>query len=138
MADNKTRPTNKSVVEFLNNLDDERKRQDSFTLLKMMEQITAEPPVMWGESIVGFGTYHYKYASGRQGDMPLAGFSPRKQDLTIYITAGFEQYAALLEKLGKHKLGKACLYIKRLEGIDLDVLREIVRMSYDHMRGLKS
>jgi len=134
MAEIKTRPTNKSVAEFLNNVAGESKRQDSFTLLKMMEQITGEPGIMWGDSIVGFGTYHYKYASGREGDMPLAGFSPRKQDLTLYIMMGFEQFEALLEKLGKHKLGKACLYIKRLEGIDQDVLREIVRQSVEHMR----
>jgi hypothetical protein len=88
---------------------------------------------MWGDSIIGFGSYHYKYASGREGDSPLTGFSPRKRDLTLYIMSGFDQYEGLLAELGKHKTGKACLYIRKIEDIDLDTLRELVRQSVEHM-----
>ncbi|HLE13680.1 MAG TPA: DUF1801 domain-containing protein, partial [Anaerolineales bacterium] len=111
MAELKTTKNDKSVTAFLNGIADEKKRQDSFTILELMQQVTGLEPKMWGDSIVGFGAYHYKYASGRQGDSPLTGFSPRKQNLTLYITSGFDQYEALLQDLGKHKTGKACLYI---------------------------
>lgn len=133
MAELKTQPTNQDVVAFINTIADEKKRQDSFILLEMMRQITQAEPVMWGDSIVGFGRYHYHYASGRQADWPLTGFSPRKQNLTLYIMSGFDQYEKLLEKLGKHTTGKACLYIKRLENIDLATLEELVRLSVQHM-----
>lgn len=133
MAEIKTKQNDKSVQEFLESVADERKRKDSFALLDLMQEATGKEPKMWGDSIVGFGSYHYKYASGREGDMPLIGFSPRKQNLTLYITAEFERYGDLLSKLGKHKTSKACLYINRLEQVDMDVLRELVNQSIDHM-----
>ncbi len=136
MADLKTKLNDGSVTDFLNGVADEQKRQDSFTLLQMMEQITGEPGKMWGDSIVGFGSYHYKYASGREGDMPVTGFSPRKQDLTLYIMGGLEQHEALLKKLGKHRTGKSCLYLKRLKDIDLEALSELIRRSVEQMRGV--
>lgn len=134
MAENKTRPTEADVLGFINSVDDERKRQDSLTVLALMREVTGEEPKMWGGSIVGFGSYHYKYASGREGDAPITGFSPRKQALTIYIMGGFEQYDDLLAKLGKHTTGSSCLYVKRLSDVDLDVLRELVTKSVDHMK----
>jgi len=134
MAELKTTQNDKSVTAFLNGIADEKKRQDSFTILELMQQVTGLEPKMWGDSIVGFGTYHYKYASGRQGDSPLTGFSPRKQNLTLYITSGFDQYEALLQDLGKHKTGKACLYINKIADIDLQVLKELVEQSVEHMR----
>jgi hypothetical protein len=134
MAENKTQPTDADVLEFINNVPDERKRQDSLTLLELMREVTGEEPKMWGSSIVGFGSYHYKYASGREGDAALTGFSPRKQALTIYITAGFDLYSDLLAKLGKYTTSVSCLYVKRLSDIDLGVLRELVAKSVDHMK----
>jgi hypothetical protein len=133
MAEVKTKPTQQSVVEFLNHVTDEVKRQDCFAILEMMKEVTQAEPVMWGDAIVGFGNYHYHYASGREGDMPLTGFSPRKQNLTVYITSGFDQYGALMQKLGKHTTGKSCLYIKRLQDIDLPTLKELVRQSVEYM-----
>jgi hypothetical protein len=102
--------------------------------MELMREVTGEEPTMWGSSIVGFGSYHYKYASGREGDSCLTGFSPRKQNLVLYIMGGFEQYDALMAKLGKHTTGSACLYIKRLSDLDLGVLRELVAESVDHMK----
>jgi hypothetical protein len=134
MAENKTKATDADVYEFINNVPDERKRQDSFALLELMREVTGEEPKMWGSSIVGFGSYHYKYASGHEGDASLTGFSSRKQNLTIYITSGFDQYADLMQKIGKHTTGKSCLYVKRLSDIDLEVLRELVQKSVDHMK----
>ncbi len=134
VAELKTKPTDRSVEKFLNGIKDDQKRQDSFTLLELMRQVTKAEPKMWGSSIVGFGRYHYKYASGREGDWFLAGFSPRKQNLTLYIMAGFEQYDELLKSLGKYTTGKACLYIKRLEDVHLPTLRKLVRQSVQHMR----
>ena len=133
MAELKTQPTNQDVTEFLNNVLDERKREDSFAILQLMREVTQKDPQMWGSSIVGFGQYHYKYASGREGDAPVTGFSPRKQNLTLYIMAGFEQYDELLQNLGKHTTGKACLYIKRLADVDMGVLRELVQRSVEYM-----
>jgi len=133
MAELKTQPSDDSIEAFLNGVADEKKRQDCFTILELMQQVTDTEPRMWGDSIVGFGSYHYKYASGREGDWFLTGFSPRKQNLTLYIMAGFDQYDALLEKLGKFKIGKSCLYIKKIEDIDLPMLRELVRQSVDHV-----
>ncbi len=130
-AENKTVPTKKSVIEFINTLPEETKKQDCLALLGMMESVTGEKGVMWGESIVGFGLYHYMYATGREGDMPKVGFSPRKQALTVYLSYGFENYGDLLTKLGKHKTGKICLYINRLSDVDLDVLRELILRSYN-------
>jgi len=134
MAEIKTRLNDNSVEDYLNGVDNERKRSDSFKILELMREVTRLEPQMWGDSIVGFGSYHYKYASGREGDMPLIGFSPRKQDLTLYLMMGFEQFEPLLARLGKHRLGKACLYIKKLEDVDLQVLRELARLSFEHMR----
>lgn len=134
MAEMKTKPNNQSVTAFLNAVPNEKKRQDSFVILDLMQQVTGKEPKMWGDSIVGFGSYHYKYVSGREGDMFLTGFSPRKQSLTLYIMSGFSEYEALLSRLGKHKTGKSCLYIKKIEDIDLPTLRELVRQSVDHMK----
>ena len=133
MAELKTQPTEHSVETFLNSVADDRKRQDSFTILNLMAEVTGEEPQMWGDSIVGFGNYHYKYASGREGDWFLTGFSPRKQNLTLYIMAGFDQYDSLMDQLGKYKTGKSCLYIKKLKDIDQAVLRELVKQSVEHM-----
>ncbi|MCB9076420.1 MAG: DUF1801 domain-containing protein [Anaerolineaceae bacterium] len=135
MAELKTQPTDHSVEAFLNSVADDRKRQDSFTILNLMAEVTGADPEMWGDSIVGFGRYHYKYASGREGDWFLTGFSPRKQNLTLYIMAGFDQYDSLMDKLGKYKTGKSCLYIKKLQDIDQTVLRELVKQSVEHMTG---
>jgi hypothetical protein len=129
MAELKTKQNEGSVTEFLQAVPEERKRQDSFTILKLMQEITGQEPKMWGDSIIGFGTYHYKYASGREGDTPVTGFSPRKQNLTIYIIMGFDGYEALLKKLGKYKTGKACLYINKLDDIDMSVLKELIQAS---------
>lgn len=128
-AEQKTKETNASVTDFLNGIDDEQKRNDCFEILRLMEQVTEHPPKMWGPSIVGFGFYHYKYASGHEGDSPLMGFSPRKQNITLYITTDYERFAKLMQKLGKHSTGKACLYIKRLSDVDRDVLKELMTES---------
>jgi len=134
MADLKTAPTKASVRKFLDAVTDDQRRRDCDTLLRLMKRITRKNPVMWGPSIVGFGTYHYHYASGREGDWMLTGFSPRKQALTVYIMAGFTRYAALMKKLGRHSTGSSCLYLKRLEDVDLDVLEELIRESVRHLR----
>jgi len=129
MAELKTRPSDVNVDAFLQAIPDERKRQDSYTLLQLLQEITGESPRMWGDSIVGFGDYHYAYASGRQGDWFVTGFSPRKQNLTLYVMGGFEPHAALLARLGKHKLGKGCLYINKLQDVDQTVLRDLMSAS---------
>ena len=134
MAELKTKLNDASVEDFLNAIEDEQKRNDSFSVLKLMKQATKAEPKMWGSRIVGFGSYHYKYASGRGGDWMLAGFSPRKQNITLYIMAGFEQYDGLMKKLGKHSTGKSCLYIKRLADVDTGVLKELVTKSVAHMK----
>ena len=125
----KTVKNEASVGKFLDAVGDERKRADSYTLVDLMRGITGEDPAMWGPSIVGFGSYHYRYESGREGDMCLTGFSPRKQALTIYIMSGFSEHRALMDKLGKYKTGKSCLYVKRLEDIDTEVLEQLIRRS---------
>jgi hypothetical protein len=129
----KTKETDESVEAFLNGIADEKKRRDSFTILELMKQATQAEPKMWGSSIIGFGRYHYKYASGHEGDAPLTGFSPRKQALTIYIVSGFDGYETLMSRLGKFKTGKVCLYINKLQDIDLAVLRELVGRSAEHV-----
>jgi hypothetical protein len=134
MAENKTVPNDQNVEQFLNTIEDERKRKDAFTIVKLMQQITGMEPKMWGSSIVGFGSYHYKYDSGREGDSALAGFSPRKQNLTIYNMGGFERYDGLLKKLGKHTTGKGCLYIKRLDDIDLPTLKRLIEESVKNVK----
>ena len=134
MVENKTTPNDQDVEQFLNSVDDERKRKDSFMILELMKQVTGLEPRMWGSSIVGFGSYHYTYESGCEGDMPLAGFSPRKQNLTLYNMGGFERYDDLLKKLGKHTTGKGCLYIKRLDDVDLPTLKSLIEESVKHVK----
>ena len=134
MAENKTKANDASVEEFLNAVPDEKKRADAFRLVQIMREETGEEPVMWGDAIVGFGSYHYKYASGREGDAPLIGFSPRKANLALYITSDFDRYGALMDRLGKFTTGKACLYVKRLSDVDEAVLRELIRDSVEVMR----
>ncbi len=134
MAELKTQKNDQSVEAFLNSVEDERKREDCFKVLALMQEVTGSEPAMWGDSIVGFGTYHYEYASGRSGDWFVAGFSPRKQNLTLYIMAGFDAYESILQQLGKYKTGKSCLYIKRLDDVNVDTLRELVAASVTHMR----
>ncbi|GHE61921.1 DUF1801 domain-containing protein [Roseivirga thermotolerans] len=131
--ENKTTENNASVDAFLNSVKDEKKRADSFAIKNMMERITGKPAKMWGTAIVGFDVYHYKYDSGREGDFMKVGFSPRSQNLTLYIMPGFERYDSLMKKLGKYKTGKSCLYVKRLEDIDLEVLEQLIQESYDYM-----
>ena len=134
MSENKTRPTDQDVNDFLNSVEHKTRREDGFTLLHMMEEITGEMAAMWGTSIVGFGSYHYKYESGREGDMPLIGFSPRKQSMTLYIMPGFDEYEDMLAELGKHKTGKSCLYVNKLADVDEGVLRDLIKSSYEHMK----
>lgn len=134
MAELKTQENDRSVKSFLDAVEPDQRRQDCYTILAMMEKATGSAPKMWGDSIVGFGRYHYKYASGREGDWMLSAFSPRKQNLTLYIMAGFDRYEELLSKLGKFKTGKACLYVKTLADVDLTVLEELIQSSVDHIK----
>ncbi len=134
MSELKTKVNKASVTKFLNTVEDEEKRRDCFEILKFMKQITKEEPKMWGASIVGFGSYHYKGASGREGDWLLTGFSPRKQNLTLYLMGGFNEHADLLKKLGKHKTSVGCLYIKKLEDVDVKVLKELIKKSVTTMK----
>jgi hypothetical protein len=127
MAELKTKVTNVSVDEFLQGIKDERKREDCYQILKIMKKATKAHPKMWGTSIIGFGDYHYKYESGRENDWFLAGFSPRAQNLTLYMMGGFDQ--DVLKKLGKYKTGKGCLYINKLEDVNTKVLSELIRTS---------
>jgi len=135
MAELKTRPTEDSVEVFLDSIADAQKQADCRVLVDVMRQATGAEPKMWGSSIVGFGDYHYRYESGRESDWFLAGFSPRKQNLTLYIMSGFDEYDALMAKLGKHACGKSCLYIKRLSDVDMPTLTALVEQSVSHMRG---
>ncbi|MBF8269101.1 MAG: hypothetical protein HW386_810 [Gammaproteobacteria bacterium] len=134
MAETKTKPTDASVTDFLDRVKNEQKRQDAYTLLRLMKTITRKQPKMWGPSIIGFDKYHYRYESGREGDICMIGFSPRSQALTLYLMSGFTSYKELLKKLGKHKISKACLYINKLADIDLDVLQEIIKASYRYTK----
>ena len=134
MAELKTKVNDASVDEFLQGVKDEGVREDCYKILDIMQKATKAEPKMWGKTIVGFGSYHYKYASGREGDWMLTGFSPRKQNLTLYIMPGFEEYGDLLEKLGKHTTGVSCLYIKKLEDVDNKVLKELVTKSVKKMK----
>lgn len=133
MAENKTKPTDLSVEAFLESIEDPQRKADCRTIAHLMEELTGARPRMWGDSIVGFDDYHYKYASGREGDWFLAGFSPRKQNLTIYIMGYLEFYQDILNNLGKYKHGKGCLYIKRLEDIDMEVLRILIKTSLERL-----
>ena len=134
MSDLKTRPTGSSVDAFIDALDDEHRRADCRAVAGLMAEITGAEGLMWGSSIVGFGSYHYRYASGREGDSFEAGFSPRKRALTIYVMAGFAECQDLLARLGQHSTGKSCLYVKRVADIDLDVLREMLIRSVAYIR----
>lgn len=134
MSDVKTKVNDASVEEFLNAVAHPVKKADSFILLEMMTEATGVAPKMWGGSIVGFDSYHYVYASGREGDWPIVGFSPRKQNISLYIMPGFVNFDPLLKKLGKHKTSKACLYINKLADVDLDILKELIQQSVDYMR----
>jgi len=130
----KTKKNKASVAEFLKGIEDPQKRADCKVIAKMMREATGKRAAMWGTSIVGFGSYHYVYASGREGDWPECGFSPRAQSISIYIMAGFSNYQKLLDKLGKHKTGKSCLYIKRLSDVDTKVLEKLIRESVAEIR----
>lgn len=133
MSENKTKPTNESVEAFLGGVQDEQRRSDCQRLVEIMQEATGRAPKLWGNGMVGFGSYHYRYASGREGDWFITGFSPRKNDLTLYIMAGFERYEDLMSRLGKHRTGKSCLYVKRLADVDREVLRELISESVRHM-----
>ena len=133
MAELKTKPTKASVSSFLNKVADKSRREDCLKVLEIMKDVTGEEPEMWGESIVGFGRYRYEYESGTKGEWMITGFSPRKGDLTLYLMSGFEAVPDLMARLGKHKTGKSCLYLKKLEDVDLKVLRKIVEKSVKGM-----
>lgn len=137
MAELKTKKNTASVEKFLNNVADEQRRRDCFRVLEIMKAETKAEPAMWGTSIVGFGRYQYKYASGRDLEWFLTGFSPRKQDLTLYIMPGLERYPSLMKKLGKHKTGKSCLYIKKLEDVDLPTLKQLIKRSVADLAAMK-
>ena len=134
MPDNKTKPTGIVVRTFLDSVPDADKRADALTLIDMMQSATGEQPVMWGPSIIGFGSYHYRYASGREGDSPIVGFSPRNAALVLYIVTGFRGAEPLLARLGKHTTGKSCLYVRRLADVDLGILRQLVDQSVAAVR----
>jgi hypothetical protein len=133
MAELKTQPTGDSVKDFIDGIKDDDRRRDCRTVMKIMKKVTKARPKLWGSNIVGYGKYRYKYASGREGEWFTAGFSPRVQNLTLYIMSGFREYKPLLKKLGKHSTGKSCLYIKRLDDIDIDVLEELIERSVRHV-----
>lgn len=132
-AKNKTTENDASVEKFLKSVENEQRRNDSFEVLEYMKDLTGEEAKMWGTSIIGFGRYQYKYESGREGEFMKVGFSPRKTSLTLYIMPGFARYDDLMEKLGKYKTGKSCLYIKKLEDVDQDILKDLIESSYEYM-----
>ena len=137
MAELKTKPNKGSVTTFISSLENEDRRKDSKTLVALMKKLTGEKPVLWGPSIVGFGDYRYKYASGREGDWFLIGFSPRKQNMTLYIMDGFKKYGDLLKKLGPYTTGASCLYVKRLADIDMNILSEMIASSVEFNKNRK-
>lgn len=134
MSDLKTQRNDGDVRSYLEAVANPRRREDSLVMLELMSAITGEPPAMWGSSIVGFGSYRYRYASGREGDWFLTGFAPRKRALTLYIMPGFDRYAALLAKLGKYKTGKSCLYVNKLDDVNLEALKALIAASVETMR----
>ena len=136
MAKNKTAETQNSVIDFINAVDSEAKRNDAFELVKIMKAITGFEPKMWGPSIIGFGTYHYKYATGHEGDAPLAAFSPRKAATTVYFYLPEEKREELFSNLGKYKVSKACIYIKKLSDIDVEILKYIISLSIEEVKNL--
>jgi hypothetical protein len=135
MAEPKTTRNDSDVAEFLATVADEKRRADAEAVCELMAEVTGAEPAMWGSAIVGFGEYRYKYASGREGNWPAVGMSPRKQALTLYVSTGFEGYDDLMSRLGPHRTSKACLYVKRLSDLDQDVLRELVKGAYEHING---
>ncbi len=134
MATLKTKPTEASVEDFLDQIENEQRKADCFELLQICSEVTGEPAKMWGENMVGFGKYHYQYKSGHEGEWFLTGFSPRKQNLTIYILAGFQDYEDLLKDLGKHKTSSSCLYLKKLDDVDRRVLKKVIAASVEDMK----
>lgn len=134
MAENKTKASDASVAKFLDAVEPAHKREDARTVCRMMERLSGEPPVRWGPSIVGFGRYHYRYESGREGEMGRIGFSPRKDSLVLYLVGGFPRHQELMDRLGEYKAGKSCLYIRTLSDIDLGVLEELIAAALDYMR----
>jgi len=130
----KTVPTDADVNVFIDAIENIDRREDTRAVTQIMERITGHPPVMWGDSIIGFGTYHYKYASGREGDWPLSAVSPRKAALTIYVMAGFDNYPEQMASLGKYKTGLSCLYLKKLSDADSEILEDLITRSVEHMK----
>lgn len=133
-ANNKTVPTELSVLDYLEAIENPQRKEDCIRIHDMMKEITGKEPKMWGTSIVGFGTYHYKYESGREGNMLMTGFSNRKQSITLYILGGLKKRTEQLEKLGPHKTGKSCLYIKKLADIDINVLKKMIEEDFAHVQ----
>lgn len=133
MAQNKTQPTTVDVDAFLSAVEPERRREDGQALNALFKRVTGWAPVMWGPSMIGYGSYHYRYDSGREGESLATGFSPRKSNLSIYIMPGYADYSAILDRLGKHKTGKSCLYVNRLSDVDLDVLGELIQAGLDDL-----
>ncbi len=134
MAKNKTTENENSVTDFINSVEDETKRNDSFRITELMQEQTGLEPKMWGPAIIGFGTYHYVYESGREGDMPIVAFSPRKQSITLYLASNFPGREALLKKFGKHTTSKACIYIKKLADVDIEILKKMIKASVEYMK----
>lgn len=134
MAENKTKPNKTSVTAFINGIEDEQRRRDVKKVAAMMREATGSRARMWGANIVGYGQYHYKYDSGREGDFMITGFSPRKQALTLYVIPGFKHFETLMSKLGKYKTGKSCLYIRKLSDVDEKVLKRLIVASVRYMR----
>lgn len=130
---NKTVANNNSVAEFIQQIIDTKKQQQTKDIVSMMQECTGEEPVMWGTSIIGFGTYHYRYDSGREGDFMKAGFSPRKSNFSLYIMSGMKRFPELMDKLGKYKTGKSCLYIKDIGDVDTEILKKLIKESYNYM-----
>lgn len=137
MAEIKTKATKVSVKKFIDAVDDEQKRKDSYELIRIMKKITKEEPKMWGPSIIGFGKYEYRYESGQGGEMCITGFSPRKATFSIYLLAGKSKSEDLFKKLGKYKMGKACLYVKKLSDIDVKILEKLIKVSVDAIKSYK-
>lgn len=138
MSENKTIPTRASVIKFLDSIPDETRRKDAHTLVDLMQKASGEPPIMWGSSIVGFGKYHYVYATGREGDSPLIGFSPRKQNLALYLYDDWQGEDGRLVSLGKHSVGKSCLYINKLSDVNMTALKKLINTSFKHNRKAKA
>lgn len=137
MAENKTKPTSESADTFLNKIQDTQKRKDCFEIMKLMQAVTKEKPVMWGSAIIGFGSYHYVYESGREGDFLFIGFAPRKQNISIYLMGGLKAVQPELSKLGKYKIGGGCLYIKSLSDVNTTVLKKIFAKAFREAKHIK-